>query len=76
MRAQDIASLGKFAQAPAVRRDMAKIVSHIEIVAARGTDVTEHIENVRAFLKSVQAGLLAVEKSQKEAAFVGPKPQE
>lgn len=64
MRAQDLASIGKFAQGPAIRRDMARVVSQIEIVSARGSDVTEHIANVREFLKSVQAGLIAVEKAR------------
>ncbi len=63
MRAGDLESVGKFAQGPAVRRDMAKIVSHIESAAAKGSDVSDHIEAVRKFLKSVQAGLLAVEKT-------------
>lgn len=66
MRAGDLASVGKFAQGPAVRRDMAKIVSHIESAAAKGSDVSDHISAVREFLKSVQAGLIAVEKAAKQ----------
>ncbi len=68
MRATDLASIGKFAQAPAIRRDTAKVISHIESVSRKGTDVSEHIAAVRAYLKSVNAALIAVEKEQKADA--------
>jgi hypothetical protein len=61
MKITDMPSLGAFARAHNIRRDLATVLSSIETAHDRGSDVSDHLDNV----KQLAAHLLRFVKETK-----------
>ena len=60
MRSDDLPSLGAFPRGHNMRRDMANIISQLEITANRGSDNRDTIKGVQAFLVSALQATKAI----------------
>lgn len=72
MKTVDVPSLGAFARSQIIRADLAKVLSAIETSHSRGTDVSDHLDAVKALAAHLLRFCKDVPKQPRVAAANEP----